>query len=247
MIDSRFTLALVSLLVAVMLLPPATTLAQEEARSYAQVRTIHVKSGMQGSFVEQQRKFAAAMTAAERPSRSVWQEVAGEVGVFHMVVPRDNLASFDEQLVPPMEEEEWQAFGSALSAATESISRTVLRRYPEYSIPADDDAESNLLSLRYMKVATGKTRDFQDFLENRFIPALKAAGAKGVRISRVNQGGDPDVWIIARQLPSWAVLDEPGWFAALTPEERATLFAGFGDMVVSQEARMLRYREELSF
>jgi hypothetical protein len=202
---------------------------------------------MQGSFIEQQKKFAAAMSAAERPGRSVWQEVAGAVGVFHMVVPRDNLASFDEQLVPPMEEEEWQAYTTALSATTASITRTVLRRYDEYSIPPDDDAELGLLSLRYTKVAAGKTRDYRDFLENRFIPALKAAGVKGIRISRVYQGGDPDVWIMARQLPSWAVLDERGWFFELTPEERATIFAGFGDMVVSQEARMLRYREDLSF
>jgi hypothetical protein len=247
MIESRLTLALGSLLVAVMLLPPATALGQDDARSYAQVRTIHVKSGMQGSFVEQQEKFAAAMAAAERPGRSVWQEVAGEVGVFHMVVDRDNLASFDEQLVPPMEQEEWQAYGRALSATTESINRMVLRRYPEYSIPADDGAEVNLLSLRYMTVAPGKTREFRDFLENRFIPALKESGAKGVRVSRINQGGNPGTWIIASQLPNWAVLDEPVWFLALTPEERTTLFAGFGDMVVSQESRMLRYREDLSF
>jgi hypothetical protein len=247
MIDSRFTLALGGLLVAVILLPPATALGQENDRSYAQVRTIHVKSGMQGSFVEQQEKFAAAMTAAERPGRSVWQEIAGEIGVFHMVVERDNLASFDEQLVPPMEQEEWQAFGRALSATTGSINRTVLRRYPEYSIPADDDAEPNLLSLRYMTVAQGKTREFRDFLENRFIPALKEGGVKGLRVSRVYQGGNTDVWIFARQTQNWAVLDKPGWFFDLTPEERATLFAGFGDMVVSQEARMLRYREDLSF
>ena len=247
MIDSRFTRALGGLLVVVLLLPPTTALGQEDARSYAQVRTIHVKSGMQGSFVEQQEKFAAAMTAAERPGRSVWQEITGGVGVFHMVVERDNLASFDEQLVPPMEQEEWQAFGRALSATTESINRMVIRRYPEYSIAADDDAEPNLLSLRYMTVATGKTRDFRDFLENRFIPALKEGGAKGLTVSRIYQGGDSNVWIMARRLPNWAALDEPGWIADLTPEERATIFAGFGDMVVSQEARMLRYREDLSF
>jgi hypothetical protein len=226
---------------------PITAVAQDDALIWSQVRTFQVKSGMQGEFIAAQKTFTEAMAAAERPGRTVWQETVGDLGVFHMVTRRENLASFDEQLVPPMEEDAWEARGRALTAATESITRVILRRHPELGISPGEDQQPAMLSLTYFTLAPGKSNEFSRFLQSKFIPALKAGGATGLTVSRVYQGGDRNTWIFARLVDNWAQLDSPGALAHMSEEERIALLAGFGDMIWGQERRMLRYREDLSF
>jgi len=42
-------------------------------------------------------------------------------------------------------------------------------------------------------------------------------------------------------------IDGPGPLAAISEEERADLFAPYGDMVTKNEVRILRYRADLSY
>jgi len=145
-----------------------------------------------------------------------------------------------------MEEEAWAAWVEVISATTASSTRVILRRHPEFGIPGDDDAELNLLILRYTSVAPGQSGAFHDWVENKLSPALKAGGAKGVTFSHVAFGGSTDRWVVSTRIDSWADLDTPGPLASLSDEDRAALFAEFGDMVWGNEVRMLRFRADLS-
>jgi hypothetical protein len=234
------------LLAALSMLVPMTASAQEEERSWTSVRTVQVKASKAREFVELQKQLNEAGKAAGLPSRGVWQEIRGDAGTFHIVGRLDSFAENDEEFDPPMDEEAWTAWVDAISATVSSSTRLILRRHPEYSIPADDDSERALLLLRYTTVAPGKGGDFHDWIGDQLVPALKAGGAKGVTFSHVAFGGDTNLWVSGSRIDNWAALDAPGPLSSMSDEDRAALFANFGDMVWESDVRILRFRPDLS-
>lgn len=234
------------LLAAMTMLVPMSASAQEDERTYVGVRTIQVKASKTREFIDLQKQLNDASKAVGRPGRSVWQETRGDLGTFHVVSPLEDFAQFDEDFDPPMEEAAWTAWVDAIYATVSSSTRVVLRTHPEFSIPPDEDSEPALLILRYTSVAPGKGGDFHDWVENQLVPALKAGGAKGVNFSHVAFGGSTDRYISASRIDNWADLDSPGPLSKMSDEDRAALFADFGDMVWGNEVRILRYRADLS-
>ena len=126
---------------------PLFASSQDEDRTWLQVRNVHVKPNRVGDFVELQLKLSEAQKAAGRTGRDVWQEIRGDLSTFHVVNSVDNLAELDEAIEPPMGEEEWAAWLSAIREVTDSSTRTILRSHLEWSIPADEDSEPGLLVL----------------------------------------------------------------------------------------------------
>jgi len=234
------------LLAAISLLAPITASAQDAERSYSQVRTVHVIPSKVGEFVELQKQFKAALEAAGRPGRGVWQEVRGGQNVFHLVVPAENLAALDTQPGRVMEEEAWSAWTAALAGTLDSSTRVITLRYPQASIPGDEDAELNLLLLRRLTVAPGQGGAYRDWVRDQLIPALNDVGSTGHYFSRIIFGGNSDTYIQSTTIPNWAALDQPGPLAGLSDERRAAMFEGFSDMVWESDLRILRYRGDLS-
>lgn len=234
------------MLAAMTMLVPLTASAQEDERSWTSVRTVHVKASKTSEFVELQKQLNAASEAAGLPGRGVWQEIRGDLGTFYIVGRPDNFAQYDEDFDPPMEEEAWAAWVEAISATTASSTRMILRRHSEYSIPAEEDSTPAMLVLRYTTVAPGKGGDFHDWVGDQLVPALKAGGAKGVTFSHVAYGGNTNLWVSASRIDKWADLDDPGPLSGMSDEDRAALFANFGDMVWESDVRILRFRADLS-
>lgn len=233
-------------LASISLLLPATVSAQENERTYSTVRTIHVKPSKVSEFVELQTQLNEAGKAAGQQGRGVWQEIRGDLATFYVVERVENFAQYDEEFTPPMGEDDWAAWVEAIGETINSASRAIMRTHREYTIPADEDSEPGLLILRRTTVAPGKGGDFHDWIENKLVPALKEGGAKGVTFSHVAFGGRTDVWVSASRIDNWADLDSPGPLAGLSDEERAELFADWGETVWGSDVRILRFRGDLS-
>ncbi len=236
----------VVLLMAMSMLIPLTASAQDVDVSYNQVRTIHVKASKVGEFIELQEQFKAALEAAGRPGRSVWQEIRGEQNVFHLVVQADNLASLDTQFERPMEDDAWGNWASALSDTISTSTRVITRRYPALSIPREGDAAPSMLVLRSTMVAPGQGGAFLEWQTDHLVPALKAGGATGRGLSKVVYGGNTDRYISTSLLDNWAALDGPGPLASMSAEDRNAMFAARGDIVWESDVRILRFRDDLS-
>ena len=234
------------LLATMSMLIPLTASAQDADVSYNQVRTVHVKASKVGEFIELQEQFKAAVEAAGRPGRSVWQEIRGEQNVFHLVVQADNLASFDTQFERPMEGAAWGNWASALGETIASSTRVITRRYPALSIPRDGDGAPSMLVLRSTTVAPGQGFAYRNWQRDHLVPALKAGGATGRGFSKVVYGGNTDRYISTSLVDNWAALDGRGPLASMSDEDRNAMFAASDATVWETDIRILRFREDLS-
>ena len=146
--------------------------AQDDDRTWLQVRTVHVKPDRFNEFVELQVQLSDAQQAAGHSGRSVWQEIRGDLATFHFVQSVDNLAELDEPWEPPMDDEAWAAWLKAIYETTDSSERTILRSHLEWSIPADEDSEPGLLVLRTTTVKPSKMYAYHGWIQDQLLPAL---------------------------------------------------------------------------
>lgn len=145
-----------------------------------------------------------------------------------------------------MDDDAWAEWVAAITNATQSSTRMVLRTHPEYATASGDGRERNLLFLRYRTVGQGRMDDYHDWVENSLSPALKEGGAD-VTWSHIVLGGNNRTWVGATYLDNWAQMDGEGPFADMSEEEIDALLGPSADMVIASENRLLRYRNDLSF
>ena len=235
------------LMVMVALGIPLLASSQDEDRTWLQVRTVHVKPDRVSDYVDLQIRFSAALKEAGRTGRSVWQEIRGDLATFHSVNSIGNLAELDEPFEPPMAEEEWAAWVTAILDVTDSSTRTILRSHLEWSIPADDDSEAGLLVLRSTTVAPDKMYEYHGWVQDQLVPALKKGGAQGVSFNHTAFGGDRTTWVSGSRIPNWAALQQRrGSLAYMSIEDYTALMAPLSDMVTASDLRILRYRADMS-
>lgn len=226
---------------------PLQASAQDEDRTWLQVRTTHVKIDRVQEFVALQEKFAKALAADDRSGRDVWEEIRGDNATFHAVSAIDNLAELDEPFVPPMAEEEWDEWVAALRQTIDSSTRTILRSHREWTIPADEGTEPGLLRLRSIKVKPGSMYAYHGWVIDQLIPALKANGAKGVSFNHGAFGGDTSTWVMGSRIENFAELQKrKGSLSGMSDEDYGALLGASADMVLSTDIRILRHRADLS-
>ncbi len=225
---------------------PTQVVAQDNDRTYIQVRTAHVKGGMFDEWVALQKQLTEAMKADGRPGRTVWQEIRGDLGTFHTVTSLDNFAANDEPFDPPMDDDAWEEWVDAITSATHSSTRLILRTHPEWSTAPNSDAEPNLLYLRYRTVGQGQMGAYHDWVKNSLAPALKKGGAD-VTFSHVALGGNNRTWISATYLENWAAMDGEGPFTHMSDNAINGMLGAANHMVVESENRLLQYRADLSY
>jgi hypothetical protein len=225
---------------------PTQVFAQDNERTYIQVRTVHVKGGMVPEYIELQKQFTEAMKADGRPGRSVWREIRGDLATFHQVSVLENFAANDESFDPPMDDDDWAEWVAAITNATHSSTRLILRTHPEWSTAPDSDAEPNLLYLRYRTVGQGQMGAYHDWIKNSLSPALKEGGAD-VTFSHIALGGNNRTWISATSLENWAAMDGEGPLSHMSDNAIDGMLGAANHMVVESENRLLQYRADLSF
>jgi hypothetical protein len=245
-LTSLLTIAFVLAIAFVVSFAPEPVVAQDDERTYIQVRTVHVKGGMFSEYVELQKQLTEALKADGRPGRDAWQEIRGDLGTFHFVTPLERFGDMDTPFDPPMDDDAWQEWLAGITNATDSSTRTILRTHPEFSTGSPEDRELNLAYLRYRTVGQGKMDDYHDWVENSLSPALMKGGAD-VNFSHIVLGGNNRTWISATFLDNWAEMDGPGPFSDMSESQVDALLGPAADMVVASENRLLRYRDDLSY
>lgn len=225
---------------------PTQVEAQDDERTFIQVRSVTVKGGMFNEYVALQKELTEAMKADGRPGRTIWQEIRGDLGTFHQVSSLENFAANDEPFDPPMDDDAWAEWIAGITSATESSTRMVLRTHPEYATASGDGRERNLLYLRYRTVGQGRMDDYHDWVKNDLSPALKQGGAD-VTWSHIVLGGNNRTWIGATYLDNWAQMDGAGPLAHMSEAEVDALLGPAAEMVVASENSLLRYRDDLSY
>ncbi len=225
---------------------PTQVFAQDNERTFIQVRTVHVKGGMVPQFIDLQKQFMEALEADGRPGRSVWQEIRGDLATFHSVSTLEKFGDMDTPFDPPMDDDAWAEWVAAVTNATHSSTRMILRTHPEWSTAPDSDAEPNLLYLRYRTVGQGQMGAYHDWIKNSLSPALKEGGAD-VTFSHIVLGGNNRTWISATSLENWAAMDGEGPLSHMSDNAIDGMLGAANHMVVESENRLLRYRADLSY
>lgn len=230
----------------VMALAPLQALAQDNERTYTQIRSVTVKGGMVPQYIELQKRLTEALKADGRQGRSVWREIRGDLNTFHQVSVLDNFAANDEPFDPPMGDDEWAEWVAGITSITHSSTRTIMRTHPEFATASAEGRERNLVFLRFRTVGPGRMDDYHNWVEHSLSPALKEGGAD-VTWAHVVLGGNNRTWISATYLDNWAAMDGPGPFADLSEEEIDALLGPSADMVVNSENRLIQFLPDLSF
>jgi len=231
--------------IAVALLSPFHAIAQDEDPLWTQVRTLQVKPGRNGEFGELQKQFTAAMKSKGQSGRSVYQEVGGDVGKFYVLRMIDNMAEFDTPFEPPMDDREWATWLDRFWDTIESNSLMMMRRYPDLGISTDDDVTRDLLFIRYRTVAPGKNGEYEAWIRDRLVPALRKGGVKAATFQRIQTGGNNHTWISGTAHANWAEMDEPA-LGYMNARDRDALLAAANALTVETENRIVRYRADLS-
>jgi hypothetical protein len=241
----------VLLLLTAMLLP-AWSVAQDDdaAPTWLIVRSVTTHAGQEDIWAEQQRRLAAAHKERGDSTRHVWEEISGNLNTFHIVSFPDQIGGGGGQggpnADPPMGDGQDVWFATT-GPTIDARSSMILRNFPALSIPPAEGSEPGLLILRRTTVAPGRSGDYNDWLSEHLVPALKKAGATGVNFNRLFSGGDTNLWISGSRVASMAEFTGPGPLASLSGEERAAVFGALGEGVIWQSERMLlRFRDDLS-
>lgn len=245
----RGTLCL-SLVAALATAPTAWLQAQESEEPDSRlvtVRVITVKSGHSAEFVDLQKKMTAAMKAAGRPNREVWQEVRGDTNTFHVVTSSANYAELDESNDPVMEPADWANWVNRISKTIAAWKVITYRSNDAWGDAPSDDYEPNLLRLTLRTFAAGDSSNFRDWLVEKLVPTMKKMGANGSERGRLLHGGSPNTWYTGYHFSSWAELDEPGPMSKLSEEEREELWEGADFTTVHVENVILRHRADMSY
>ena len=224
---------------------PAT--AQDDGPGVISVRITQVKSGKVSEWVELQKTLMESRRAAGAPSRDIWQVVRGPTNTFQTVSFYDNFAALDQPFNSGMEPADWARWLGRIGEVTDTSRLIMLRFHPDLGIPSGEGFEPNMMVLRYRTVGAGQGDDYQDWIEDKLVPALKEGGVTGVSFARVVAGDDTNMWVSASMIDSYSVYDEPGPFDGKSDRQIDAIMKGANEIVRDSRNEVLRYRADLSY
>jgi hypothetical protein len=225
---------------------PMAAHAQEDPGGLISVRIIQVKAGRTREFIELQRQHVAARIVAGMEGRGVWRVAHGNINTFQVVTFADNFAHLDEQNEPPMNAGDWARWVNRVTDVIQSTEFVTLRMHPDLAIPAAEGIVPNLLVLRYRTVSQGQNTRYHEWMKDKLVPGLRNGGVTGFSAQQVVSGENPNMWVTASQIDSWAEMDGPGPFAELSDRQRGNLFEDGNAMVKDARNEVLRYLADLS-
>ncbi len=102
-----------------------------------------------------------------------------------------------------------------------------------------------LVTERFMM--PGRSRDYEAYLKNDYLPMAKKADANGILVSRMRYGGEVGHYIVFSPLNDLTELDQPGKMTQMMGAEGlAKMQQKLVGMVQRSESRILRLRPECS-
>ncbi len=219
---------------------PIRILAQDAGPGYINIRVHTVKPDQLAQWASLIKERTDAVQEGGQPFFHVYQRTRGPLETFLIITPFGGIGEparpVDDLPAVPAPAHWLNALRSTL--VSESLS--TLQVYAEANTNEGDSVHpgANFMHVRIRTVAAGRNQDYEEWLTNELIPALREAEVGDVRTLRQVLGGNPRNWITYS-------------FVEGFPEPAFNLDGGMlarGDaMVVSQTDYFYTFREDLSF
>lgn len=226
---------------------PVALFAQPSALSTLTI--VEVKADMVLEFEELQKEFNAAAREAGVTQRNISQVVRGPATEYYIVTPANAFADYDEPnaVARAMGEPAWTQWVARVTKTVQNRRIDTIRGRPDLSIPLAEGRTPRLLVIRTVEHLPGRFPDYNTWLTENWVPALKDAGMNGVLFARNAFGGSNRLWYEATFIENWAVLD--GVHPALQDQDDARtrgLLGRGGSMTLAPTVKVLRLRPDLS-
>jgi hypothetical protein len=244
-IGSTVQATCVSAVLLAALVPPAAV-AQGADAKWRNVRVIQVKPDRQAEWITLQKEMNAAMKKAGQ-SRDIWQVARGNVDTFHIGTTLSNLGQNDSTAENALGAERFASWALQVAQCVGDRQVVTIRRRPELTIPPKDGRVPQLAVLALRTVIPGKRAEYESYLKNDYIPAMKKAKADGVFVNRIFMGDNPDTYAVVNFIDKWSEFDSGHPLVRELGQQKANaIFDKASTLIQSSENLVLRYRPDLS-
>jgi len=223
--------------------------AQPAQTMWNGVRIVQVKHDRVADFEALIKELRTAIQASGQPGFSVWSTELGDMNTYHITMQFDSFASFGSMENPPMEPMDWASWMSRIGSTIDSHTVSVARIRPELSIIPDEQQaqEPELLMLITDTVMPGKSFEYEAFIRDEILPALRETDVSAAIANEVIFGTEGRTWVFAVPMQGWQELDRPSPLIEAIGQEAAQQLMQRGDALVdSTKTEIMRYRADLS-
>ena len=244
-LSASIRLTLMVVLVAAI---PVTSLAQPDASQLWTMSTVEVHHDMIPEFEELQKELSAAYKKAGATQRLVSQVVRGPSATYLFMTPVAKWADYDDAdlVTEAMGEAEGARWIARITKCVKERRVDTIQTRADLSIPLADGRTPKLAVWTTRRNLPGKYPEYNDWLVNKWMPAVKQAGMNGYFTSRNAFGGNAREWINFSLVDSWAAFDqEHPVLRSLGQEKWRELRTGVGAMTTAPVRRILRLRRDL--
>jgi len=229
---------------------PAVMAQSTPAPEWSLVTITTIKPDARSEYEAWQKEVTAAFKKAEVPSRAVLQTVMGNLFEYVSVSPLTHFANMDGP--SPIERALGKEDAAGLlrkgAAYVTSVHRVASRALDDMSIRTKTSEPSEYALVTSMHLVAGKESEFNAWMKNDYLPAMKKAEVKNFWVSQTMFGGDPNERIIVRLLKNLAEFDAgPVLTKALGEEGARKLRARGTGIIDSVHFSVLHYRADLSY
>jgi hypothetical protein len=230
------------------LLTVAPARAQDDqAPAWLDVAILQVKGGKGPEFESLLKEMMAAQREAGQPVGQVFSVVAGHPNEYHIVTPIQALARNDDPqaVMPPGAQAVWFM---RITETVDSARFFYARTYPQHGLAGNANAAPpTLLFLRTVHVAAGRGGDYEAWVENQLMPAMRQTDLLGHTLSRGMFGDSPQNFYHAIPVANWAALDGPDPVLEALGERRyQEMLDGLDGIVESNSFVLARIRSDLT-
>jgi len=229
---------------------PALRAQSTPAPEWSLVTLTTIKPEMRANYEAFQKEMSAAYKKAEVPSRAVLQTMMGNVFQYVSVTPLAHFADMDGP--SPVERALGKADAEGLmrkgAACLTSVQRVASLALNDISIRTKTQEKSQYVIVTSYHLAAGKEADFNAWMKNEYLPAIKKAEVKNLWLSASVFGGERNERIAVRPIKNMAEIDAgPVLTKALGQEGANKVWAKTAGVIDSIHFSVLRYRTDLSY
>jgi hypothetical protein len=183
--------------------------------------------------------------------RNVWQNttLGGDAFEYALVSPVGKLAEFDgpSALEKGLGAQGFPAWQTKAGSLVNGVRRFIIRTRPDLSFEAQRTGPPKLAVVTFIHVAPNRNNEYENYIKNDFLPAMKQAGVTYL-VSQTIFGGDANEYITLTMRDSFADLDKgPVLVQALGQEGAQKVLQKLpAGVVVHVERSLTRFVPDLS-
>jgi hypothetical protein len=236
-------LALVTLSLIAQDKPPAA-----EAPRWSYITIYKIKPEMRSQFEAAQKEISAAYKQAGVPFRGVWQTRFGDMNEYVSASPLANFAALDgpNPVVKALGEDGSRALLQRAGATWSEATRVGGVDRADLSV-GEMGAPPKFAVIMVMNVAPGRGADYETWMKNDFVPALKKGGGRLFCQQAIFGAGGPNTYVCAAPIDNMAAIDAgPPMWKSLGRAGADKMMTKMAGMMTSMQYSISQFRADLS-